>query len=115
MPSNGLIAIPGGSALLQVHALQDSVLTVPLLDSKHDLLELSLSGIGGTICLLLICFGGVISERIQLFRLLLLRGAGLVQQLVTANAQVEYQLVSIHDPVMKDCYSPKQIVGRRSV
>ena len=62
MPSNGLIPLPGGGALLQIHPLEDGVLTIPLFDPQHGLLELPLSGVGGFICLLLLLLGGVVSK-----------------------------------------------------
>ena len=62
MPSNRLIPLPGGGAILQVHPLEDGVLAVLFLDPQHGLLELPLSGVGGPVCLLLLFFGGIIGK-----------------------------------------------------
>ena len=62
MPSNRLIPLPCGGAILQVHPLEDGVLTIPLFDPQHGLLELPLSDVGSFICLLLLLLGGVVGK-----------------------------------------------------
>ena len=86
MPSNRLIPILRGGALLQIHALEDGVLAVALLDSQHGLLDLPLPSVGGLVRLLLLFLGGVVSKQVQLLRLPAFGGAGLVQQPVGADA-----------------------------
>lgn len=100
MPSNRLIPILRGGALLQIHALEDGVLAVALLDSQHGLLDLPLPSVGGLVRLLLLFLGGVVSKQVQLLRLPAFGGAGLVQQPVGADAQPPHQQVTVHDPVV---------------
>ena len=111
MPSDRPVALPGRGALLQVHPLEDGVLAVPLLDTQHGLLELSLPGVGGLVRLLPYLSGGVVGEQVQLFRLVPFGGLRLVQQLVGADAQAANQQVFVRNPVVEGCRRLLQVVG----
>ena len=87
MPPNRLISLPGGGTLLQVHALQDGVLAVFLLDAQHGLLEFFLPGVGSVLFspLLLLC------RRQGRFALCLMPMAGLfISILFSAGVFVRY-------------------------
>ena len=69
MSSNRLIALFGGSALLQIQPFEDGVLAIALLDAQHGLLELPLPGVDSLVRPLPRLSGGVVGEQIQLLRL----------------------------------------------
>ena len=111
VPSYGLVPLPGGGALLQVHALQDGVFPVLLLDPQHGLLDLPLLGLGGLVRLGLLFFGGVVGEQVQLLRRLLFGNLRLLQQPVGAETQLPDQQIRGHDPVKEGGRRLQQFAG----
>ena len=111
VPPNRLIPLPGSGAILQIHPLEDGVFAVLFLDPQHGLLDLPLPGVGGRVCLLLLFLCGVVGEQIHLLCRLLFPDAGLVQQLVGADAQPADQQIPVYNPVVEGGDRPQQVMG----
>lgn len=104
MSSYGLVSLSGGSTILQVHALENGILAVPLFDAQHSLLELPLSGIGGFVGQLPLFLGSIVGEKIQLLCLVLTGDISLGQQFIGADAQPTNQQILVNDSVIESCY-----------
>lgn len=66
MPADLPIAVLGRCALLQIHSLEDGVLSVLLLDGKCRLLNFSFPFQRSILRLLLFLLGGVVRKKVQL-------------------------------------------------
>ena len=94
------IAVLGRCALLQIHSLENGVLSVLLLDGKCRLLDLLFPFQRSVLCLLLFLLGGVVRKKVQLNgAVVLLRCVRLRQDMICNDIHAPHQQIPVHDPV----------------
>ena len=100
MPADLRISVLGRCALLQIHSLEDGVLSVLLLDGKCRLLNFSFPFQRSILRLLLFLLGGVVRKKVQLNgAVVLLRCIRFRQDMICNDLHAPHQEIFVHDPV----------------
>lgn len=99
MPADLAVALAGGGAVFEVHALEDGVFAVAVLDGEEGFLNLALAGLLGLVGGAAGVLGGIVGEEIKLLGGGERRNVTLAEQAVGGDGKAAHQQKRIGDAV----------------